>query len=320
MILDNVSIEAMTMNTMFWNKLLLTALLLLCGLTQVNAAVLVVKHAQAESPDDYRNQYFLDLLKLALDKTVATDGDYSIQECDQLMPQRRAMQQMQKQRCISLVWTMTSIEREQQALPIRIPLLKGLLGQRVLLIRKQDEARFKDIETLSQLGEMLAGQGMDWPDVDILKANQLPVIEGTSYEGLFGMLQRGRFDYMPRGLNEAQQELEQRLDLDLMIEPHLLLSYTAPIYFFVRKGNVELAARLEEGLRLAIDDGSFDALFRRYNYHHLLQALEQRKVIKLHNVNLPAETPVNDDKLWVIPQRQQRFKQTYFDQAAPWGR
>ncbi|GGB13301.1 hypothetical protein GCM10007414_28290 [Agarivorans gilvus] len=298
----------MNMNTIFWSKFSL-AMLLLFGLGQVNASVLVIKHAQAESQNDPRSHYFLDLLRLTLDKTVATDGPYSIQECEQRMPQRRALQQMQKQRCINLVWTMTNTERERQALAVRIPLLKGLLGQRVLLIRKHDAARFKDIKTLSQLGEMLAGQGMGWPDVDILKANQLPVIEGTLYEGLFGMLHRGRFDYMPRGLNETEQELRQHPELDLMVEPHLLLSYTAPIYFFVRRDNYHLAARLEKGLRLAIEDGSFDALFKRYRYHELLAQLEQRRVLKLYNVNLPAETPVNDDSLWVIPERQRSFSQ-----------
>lgn len=304
----------MTMKTECWSKLSLAMFLSLVvffgfGLGQALAAVLVVKHAQAESENDLRNQYFLDLLKLALDKTAATEGAYRIQECDQLMPQRRALQQLQKQRCISLVWTMTSIEREQQALAVRIPLLKGLLGQRVLLIRKQDLARFKSIQSLSQLGEMLAGQGMGWPDVDILKANQLPVIEGTLYDGLFGMLQRGRFDYMPRGLSEVEQELKQHPDLDLMVEPNLLLSYTAPIYFFVHRDDHLLAARLEKGLRLAITDGSFEALFQRYRYHELLIQLKQRQILKLHNVNLPVDTPVGDDKLWVTPQRQQSFRQ-----------
>lgn len=283
-------------------------MLLLFGLGQVNASVLVIKHAQAESQNDPRNQYFLDLLRLTLDKTVDADGAYSIQACDQRMPQRRALKQMQKQRCINLVWTMTSAEREQQALAIRIPLLKGLLGQRVLMIRKQDAARFKDIETLSQLGEMIAGQGIGWPDVDILKANQLPVIEGPLYEGLFIMLQRGRFDYMPRGLTEFELELEQRAYLNLMVEPHLLLSYTSPVYFFVSRDNHQLATRLEKGLRLAIEDGSFEALFRRYNYHKLVELLEQRRVIKLFNPSLSAETPVNEDSLWVIPHRQQLFK------------
>jgi len=304
-----VADQLMVVNIMIWKVLSLLLLICWFNLGAANAKVLVIKHAQAESPDDRRNQYFLDLLNLALDKTVPTDGDYSIQECEQRMPQRRALQQMQKQRCINLVWTMTSAKRERQALAVRIPLLKGLLGQRVLLIRKNDLARFQDIQNVSQLGELLAGQGMGWPDVDILKANQLPVIEGTLHEGLFGMLQRGRIDYMPRGLNETEQELRQHPELDLMVEPHLLLSYTAPIYFFVRRDNYHLAARLEKGLRLAIEDGSFDALFKRYRYHELLAQLEQRRVLKLYNVNLPAETPVNDDSLWVIPERQQSFSQ-----------
>ena len=269
--------------------------------TGANAASLVVRHVQPESDKDQRHQYFIELLELALSKTEASHGSYTTQTCAVRMMQDRALQQVQRKRCIDIVWTMTSLERESKLLAVRIPLLKGLLGQRVLMIRREDLRRFKDIQQLSELGQMRAGQGMGWPDIEILEYNRLPVIEGKTYEGLFGMLERGRFDYFPRGISEIGAELKQHQREGFVAEPRILLSYPAPIYYFVNPENTALAERLEQGLRLAIDDGSFDALFKKFNYHKLADLMENRLVFKLRNPSLHPKTPIDEDKLWVLP-------------------
>ncbi|MPW30204.1 transporter substrate-binding domain-containing protein [Agarivorans sp. B2Z047] len=269
--------------------------------TGANAASLVVRHVQPESDKDQRHQYFIELLELALSKTETSHGSYTTQTCAVRMMQDRALQQVQRKRCIDIVWTMTSLERESKLLAVRIPLLKGLLGQRVLMIRREDLRRFKDIQQLSELAQMRAGQGMGWPDIEILEYNRLPVIEGKTYEGLFGMLERGRFDYFPRGISEIGAELKQHQREGFVAEPRILLSYPAPIYYFVNPENTALAERLEKGLRLAIDDGSFDALFRKFNYHKLADLMENRLVFKLRNPSLHPKTPIDEDKLWVLP-------------------
>ena len=70
-----------------------------------------------------------------------------------------------------------------------------------------------------------------------------------------------RFDYFPRGLYEVWGEQKVNADKNLVIEDSLMLYYPAPIYFFVNKKNVALANRIERGLRIAMQDGSFDKLF-----------------------------------------------------------
>jgi hypothetical protein len=282
-------------------RCLMLLVIFVITITGANAANLVVRHVQPESDKDQRHQYFIELLELALSKTAASYGPYQTQTCPVRMMQDRALQQVQRKRCIDIVWTMTSLERESKLLAVRIPLLKGLLGQRVLMIRREDLRRFKDIQHLSELGQMRAGQGMGWPDIEILEYNRLPVIEGKSYEGLFGMLERGRFDYFPRGISEIGAELKQHQREGFVAEPRILLSYPAPIYYFVNPENTALAERLEQGLRLAIDDGSFDALFRKFNYHKLADLMENRLVFKLRNPSLHPKTPIDEDKLWVLP-------------------
>ena len=62
-------------------------------------------------------------------------------------------------------------EREQALLAIRIPLFKGLIGTRLLLINATDQPRFDQITGGAQLRVLHAGQGHDWPDTDILLHN-----------------------------------------------------------------------------------------------------------------------------------------------------
>jgi hypothetical protein len=75
------------------------------------------------------------------------------------------------------------------------------------------------------------------------------------------MLIGKRFDYFPRGLDEVWSEEKLFSNKGIIIEQHLMLKYSTSKYFFVNKRNVALADRIERGLKIAIADGSFDALF-----------------------------------------------------------
>lgn len=259
----------------------------------------LVRHIAPQSEKDLRNRYFIDLLDLVLSKTEQELGPFRLESNKAKMSQNRSLLQLQNNDGIDVVWTMSTAEREEALLPIRIPLLKGLLGQRLLMIRQQDIGRFAKVESLQDLQAFSAGQGSGWPDNKILRANNIGVIEGMNYEGLFGMLQRQRFDYFPRGINEIFDELEQHKSENFVAEPHLVISYRAPIYYFVSKQNRELAARIEQGLWIAFSDGSFDALFSRYQYDNLVNELRSRTVIKLNNPYLHASTPSEQSPLWL---------------------
>ena len=151
---------------------------------------------------------------------------------------------------------------------------------------------------------MVAGQGLDWPDVSILRANGLTVTVGASYDGLFDMLNAGRFDYFPRGMNEPWTEVKAHKEKGFIVEEQLLLKYPAPTYFFVHKDNVALANRINEGLLLAIEDGSFDTIFYGHPANKgifKLTNIKSRKVFDLKNPLLPTKTPLDDHRLWHLP-------------------
>ncbi len=262
---------------------------------------LVVRHIRPETEDDQRSYYYRDVLHLALEKTVETDGAFRLQMAEKAMFQDRAIRMLEGNKELDVVWTMTSREREQKLIPIRIPLLKGLLGHRIFIINRKDKETFAEIETFEDLKKLKAGQGHDWPDTEILRANGIEVVAASTYDGLFKMLARGRFDYFPRGVNEPWIEVRAHPDNDFIVEETLLLHYPAPVYFFVNQINAALVDRIERGLRLAIKDGSFDNIF----YNHPITKeiferaqMEERKVFQLTNPLLTPETPLDEPAFW----------------------
>lgn len=273
------------------------------------ATVTVVRYPQQEVNPDIGSNYFLALLELVLRKTEASDGPYRLQVADVSMQQGRALESLVGTRRVDVVWTVTSREREQHLLPVRIPLEKGLFGYRVLLIRTGEQGRFDRIKTLTDLAGFSAGQGHDWPDTAILRANQLPVETSSNYPNLFVMLARGRFDYFPRSVSEVSGELRQHQQRGLVLEQRLLLHYPSAMYFFVAKENTALAQRLEKGLYRALNDGSFDALFQHHPaMQDALKLLQQpnRVVLQLNNPLLPEQTPLAVPLFWLEHGRKPR--------------
>jgi hypothetical protein len=256
----------------------------------------VVIYPPPESELDERSAYRIELLRLALGKR------YTLQPGELVMQQGRALRYIEQQHGINVFWSMTSKLRERQLLPIRIPIDRGLLGWRLLLIRKEDEARFARIESVAQLAGLHGAQGHDWPDFEILRAAGLDVYPSPHYESLFNMLARGRVDYVPRAVSEIADELANHNTGQFAIAPRLALHYPAAEYFFVHRQRADLAREIEAGLRRALADGSFDALFREYHAKFLTQAdLANRHVLQLPNPLLPAATPLSSRQYWYSP-------------------
>ena len=283
--------------------LTITFLVIYSGFNTVAASAqpkTVVNYNAAIQGIDPKQAYFISLLELALEKSRDQYGDYQLNAVMIDMPQGRALKMVEENNIIDVVWTMTSIEREQHLQAIYIPLLKGLMGYRIGLIRKRDQAKFEKMDA-SGIKQTLMGQGTDWPDIDILHSNGFKVI-GSIDRKLVAMLLKGRFDYYPRAIHEPWRDLARYPDV--ILDKRFLLNYPAPIYFFVNKANTKLAERIEYGLRKSIVDGSFDDLF----YHHPItqdmiqkSQLDQRTEIVLTNPYLSKKSAslLNEPQLWI---------------------
>jgi hypothetical protein len=229
--------------------------------------------------------YYARLLALALEKTRSTDGDYVIVPLYQSVTSDRLIHQLaDPPGQIDVLWTSNSAAREKLLRPVKISILRGLNSYRLFLIREGEQSRFDRIRTVSDLRGLKAGQGAQWPDTAVLLANGLPVVVAARSELLFDMLKRRRFDYFPRGLNEIWDEQRLHAGDRIVIEATLMLHYPAPIYFFVNKNNAALASRIERGLRIAQQDGSFEALFLSvptFRQGYELIKRKDRKVLEL---------------------------------------
>jgi hypothetical protein len=261
----------------------------------VVGAVEVVRFPRPEFKEDRRFDYALKLLQLGLSKTGV---EYRVELAPVAMNQERQVVELEANRTIDVAPIPSSAEREERLLPIRIPIQKGLLGWRLGLIRKGDQARFTGVGSLTDLKRVRIAQGQEWPDTQILRANGIDVITAPRYEGLFGMLVSERFDYFPRSVNEIWDELENHAGT-LEVESRIALHYYYDAYFMVNKKNTRLAESLRQGLEKAIADGSFDRLFDEYHGERLRKArLNQRIVIELKNPLLTPGTPSDRRELW----------------------
>jgi len=257
------------------------------------APPLAVTYPRAHDADDKRSEYYVKLIDLALAKSGVK---YDLRASSGELPPMLAIDAIKNHAGIDIIWGPTSAEVETLLLPIRIPIDKGILGWRLILIKERDRAKFAGVKTLAQLRTFTAGLAHTWTDNKILRANGLPVVEGGSYDELFGMLAADRFQYFPRGVGEIWNEQQTHAGLGLEVEPHLALHYPRISYFFVANGNRRLAQAIEQGLRAAMQDGSFDKLFWQYNGPAIERAhLRNRIVFDLDNPLPPAVKPLLTD-------------------------
>ncbi|MEH6648757.1 MAG: hypothetical protein V7707_01885 [Motiliproteus sp.] len=234
---------------------------------------------------------FSDYVKELVTSALRVQGlNGQLRPSEELFSQQRALTELRLGRNLDLYWTMTSQQREQGLQVLRIPLLKGMLGQRLLVIRKGDQ-RFDRIETESQLQGFSFGQGHDWPDADILESGGLTVVRSSNYIGIMEMLARQRFDAFPLAINEIWQELDKRPYLDVEVCDGVLLSYLAPVFIFLHPSQQQLGRQLEAGLIILIDSGEFDRIFDRHFGAYTRQAkLADKSVFRFDNPSMSSET------------------------------
>lgn len=260
----------------------------------------IVTYPRPESTSDSRGSYPVALLTLCAKQF---DYSFTLKPSAIHAQQGRSIRLLADQNGIDVLWAVTSAEREQMLLPIRIPIDRGLIGWRLLLINSNEKRRFNEISTQEQLASLRAGQGHDWPDTDVLRANQFNVITSTTYEGLFRMLERGHIHYFPRSISEIWPEADARKALGIVVQPTLILHYPEALYYFVNKRNTKLAEILTTCLKNATYDGSLSALFYEYYHTAIDQAdLHSRTVIELDNPLLPDASRSLPAPFWFHPQ------------------
>ncbi len=264
-----------------------------------------IRVPKPRSEHDVSQQYYVELLRKALQKAAAGRPLPDILPVAE-MEQGRAVRELQKGQIIDLFWMGTDRDKEQQLRAIRIPLERGLMGFRMLTIRRDQTDKFNKISILQQLHKLTACQGLSWPDTKILQNAGLKVQTSPVYENLFKQVNAGRCDYFPRGLHEGQTELRERAALypDLVRHPNLMLHYPFAIYFFTGKQNAALAQWIEQGLEMMIADGELLAHMQQHPLTAHVFPLSQFSMphwLELKNPGLSPDTDFLNRRYWFVP-------------------
>ncbi len=254
----------------------------------------LIRHSLVQLPEGVPN-YEQAVLRLLLDKTTASHGPYRLAPASP-MSQSRAFLQLGAGE-LDIASSVTTAERENQALAVRVCLYRGLVGIRLPIALKRRRAELQGVATLEQARGLRLAQVESWPDTQILKANGWPVQAIARRDSFPALLERERIDLFALSAIEVFPFVDALPSLCVL--DGWLIAYAAPLYFFVSPSQPELAARLRKGWELVLADGSFVALFEQWVGPQLQRAaLNDRRWLKLHNPSLSADTPLQDDRLW----------------------
>jgi ABC-type amino acid transport substrate-binding protein len=241
---------------------------------------------------DKRNTYINELLAEALKLTEEKYGPVTVKYAEGVNNERAKILTL-KSNYGDVLRGVAQLNWEQDLIPVRIPILKGLNGLRVLLINKQDQEKFSKITSIEELKKLIGGLGHTWAITKAVKQQGFNIITTPLYKSLFTMLEKKRFDYFSRGLHQVLYEYNDRKNKTphLHIEETILLYIPLPVFFYVNPNKPKLAERITEGLEVMIKNGSFDTLFSKhfsdtFNYLNI----KKRKLFTIENNTLSEQT------------------------------
>ena len=260
---------------------------------------------QPVSNSDQRYNYPQVLLRLILNRTAEEYGVTAIAYSPEPMSRDRSYVELVKGAKIHVMAEAPQPKWEQNLLPVRIPIRKGIQGFRLFLINSDFDDELSSVTQLNELKHLPTGSGHQWATRGVMEQAGFNVVTSSSYEGLFHMLQAARFVTFGRGINEVFREAEifsvkyPKIAVDYRFALHIPL----PTYFFVTPKRPELAERIEKGLRALIADGSFDQFFLARHCAEILAAnLPNRRVFSITNPTLADDTPLDQPEFWFDPE------------------
>jgi len=202
------------------------------------------------------------------------------------VPHKRAKIMLQHGQA-SIFQMLASAQRDQEFIPIEVGITNGLIGKRILFIKKGSQPIYDQIKSLEdfQKLDLVGGMGRNWFDVKVWKANDLQYKEQDgNWASIFKMLAAGRsYDYFSRGLCEILTEAKQHPRLD--IEKKLVLIYDRDSRFYLSKTGPNAGAKykdiLDSAMKTAKKSGLIDKLVKKH-WANDFKTLRYDQRIKIH--------------------------------------
>jgi hypothetical protein len=185
------------------------------------------------------------------------------------MPQSRIKRYLELGE-LSIYWMIETPERNKQFTQIPVGLTNDLIGNRVLFIRKGEQALYDNIYTLSDFRALAlsAGFGKGWFDAKVWRENKLKYREHDgNWSSIFKMvINQHAYDYFSRGLNEILIEAQKYPELD--IEKNLLFIYQRDFQFYLSNvGNFagnQYQTIITDAMEQAKNNGLIKQMVRKY--------------------------------------------------------
>ncbi|MEP1386053.1 MAG: hypothetical protein ABJK64_19900 [Paraglaciecola sp.] len=231
---------------------------------------------------DKRERHKDEVIFRALEITIPEFGSYLYHAVDVNMTPGRALYSISDGELINTYIAASSKTWDERAIAIKIPIRRGLMSYRLLLIHKADLDKFANIKTLEDLNILTAGLQRDWVITEMFEQANMNMTTSHTFEGVFSMLEKRRFDYTPRAIYEAYDELNTRRNKlpNLMVEPNLALYIPLVTHVYVSKSAPRIAQRIEAGLRKMEKNKELDKLLNKYYEEDIKRAdLANRRVI-----------------------------------------
>lgn len=280
----------------------LTALVLAAAHCHAAAADVVVMDRPTNGTDR-RRDYAAQLLHEVMERTTAEYGPYRLEWAALPMERERLLNEMLRGKHVNTVANPANAQWLAALRSVPVPIDLGLQSWRLLLIDRKNQGRLRQLAVTGKLRQAAAGAGNTWVLNEVLQQNGYGTVTGNSYDGLFYMLQAGRFDYLPRGIHEIFPEFERhrRTFPALAVEDGIVLNIPIPSLFFISPGEERLHRRITAGMEGMLKDGSLERLVLSFYQRDLARAgLCGRLRIALAN---PALDPAMEARtaLWLDP-------------------
>lgn len=185
--------------------------------------------------------------------------------------------------------------------PVYFPVQRGLAGQRLLVVRQEERARFAEIDSLSDLRERVGA--VTASDQALFRHNRLETISASA-DGLLDAVANGQVDYAALRPQHAVKWLEQQAGQHpgLSSEGTPTVAYRGDDMLYVAAEAHDLIRALDVGLVRAYASGDLAEFQAEHPFLKRLAAtleLNERGTIPVEHPAVPRALQRTPDDLWL---------------------
>lgn len=263
----------------------MATLLVLILFSNKSYSIDVVKLHRQEITDN-KAAHHIEVVGRALEITEPEYGPFKLKVVNLTMSAGRLLKASNEGKIFNTAVMPASRVWDEHIIAIKVPVRLGLLSYRILLINKVDLSKFEKVNSLDDLNHFTSGVITDWVTTEIFELSKIKMVKTGHFEGIFLMLDKHRFDYIPRGIYEIYDELEERQSVlkDIVVEPAIALHIPTSTYVYVSPNETRLAKRLTIGLNELFASGELKTILYKYYSNYIERAnLAERKIIEIAN-------------------------------------